>query len=502
MATADTMAQAASAAAAASQRRVAGLRTAVVLGLCMLPFALFWPGSAALVSFWNDTDAKTYTHGWLVAGLAVWLLLRNHARFAAPIASHLAVAPALLVLGAAWLVAYKAGIQIVFISLLPVMSLLAVLACFGWRSARAALPAVAYLFFAIPVWGAINPLLQWSSVLAVRFVLRVIGIPVHFDGALVHIPAGTFEIADACSGLHYFIVALAIGALYGELHRDRIRTRVLLVALSAAFAVLANWIRIVIIVIAGHTTDMQHPLVSDEHYTFGWYVFAAAMVLFFLVARRLPVESAGAQRQAADFDLGANVIPVRALFATVAVLSLAPAWNLASRALIPEHAGESALPRVNGWSGPHEQEAAGDWAPLFVGADLERRAAYRHEGRQVELYSAVYFEQRQGKELIGYGNSLLGPGWTIHDRRTGPRPPWTELEATDARGDRWLIAYAYRIGDAWYAGGRWFQLRYGIEALLGMPESAVLIARIACESECAAMRLVLNDFFSAAWPPD
>ncbi len=50
MATADTMAQAASAAAAASQRRVAGLRTAVVLGLCMLPFALFWVTSWVLLT--------------------------------------------------------------------------------------------------------------------------------------------------------------------------------------------------------------------------------------------------------------------------------------------------------------------------------------------------------------------------------------------------------------------------------------------------------------------
>ena len=51
-----------------------------------------------------------------------------------------------------------------------------------------------------------------------------------------HVPAGSLEIAGGCSGLHFFIVGVAIAALYGELNRDSLRTRVQLVALAALLA--------------------------------------------------------------------------------------------------------------------------------------------------------------------------------------------------------------------------------------------------------------------------
>jgi len=56
----------------------------------------------------------------------------------------------------------------------------------------------------------------------------------------VHIPSGTFEIAGGCSGLHFFIVALAISALYGELQRDSIKIRVALICLAALLVWLAT----------------------------------------------------------------------------------------------------------------------------------------------------------------------------------------------------------------------------------------------------------------------
>ena len=40
---------------------------------------------------------------------------------------------------------------------------------------------------------------------------------------------------------------------------------------------LTNWCAFFIIVVAGHLTDMQHHLVTDEHYSFGWYMFAGMM---------------------------------------------------------------------------------------------------------------------------------------------------------------------------------------------------------------------------------
>ncbi len=55
---------------------------------------------------------------------------------------------------------------------------------------------------------------------------------------------------------------------------------------SVVVAILANWVRVFSIVLAGHLTNMKHPLITKGHYWFGWGVFAVAMVLFFVVESR------------------------------------------------------------------------------------------------------------------------------------------------------------------------------------------------------------------------
>ena len=99
-----------------------------------------------------------------------------------------------------------------------------------------------------------------------------------------------FEIAGGCSGLHFFIVAPPSRCSTANCTGTDSRTRVKLVALAIALAMLTNWIRISIIIVAGHLTDMQHYLVSGEHYSFGWAVFAVAMAIYFLIVRRWVAE--------------------------------------------------------------------------------------------------------------------------------------------------------------------------------------------------------------------
>ena len=102
----------------------------------------------------------------------------------------------------------------------------------------------------------------------------------------MHLAAGVFEVAGGCSGIHFLIVSLALATLYGEIGRDSLKVRLQLVALAAGLALLTNWLRVYIIIVAGHLTDMQHFLIREGHYNFGWMLFAGMMVVFFLLARR------------------------------------------------------------------------------------------------------------------------------------------------------------------------------------------------------------------------
>lgn len=465
--------------------------------LVALPFLVFWPSTESLLVRWQDTELRTYTHGYLIVAITLWLLWRCRERWSAVPARRFAPGLVLLV-GAslAWLIGYRAGLQIVHQALLPVIILAAVLTCFGAAVTGRMFLSLAYLFFAIPVWDAINPLLQWSSVLAVRFLLRLVGIPAFFADNTFQIPAGSFEIAGGCSGLHFFIIAVAIAVLYGELNRDTLRTRVKLVALAGLLAMATNWVRILIIVIAGHLTQMQHYLVSGEHYTFGWFMFAGTMLLYFLIVRRWPVQAAAeaarveAQRAAA--------IPTAGFGWALAGLLVMPAWNVIDQGRVAAAMPKLVLPRsVNGWQATAVSQA--DWRPVFGGADAEVHQEFRSGVTLVEAYAAVYSEQRQGKEIIGYGNSVLGE--TLRAERTLTRSapdPWTQLQVTDGDGV-WLLWYAYRVADTWHAMPLQLQLDYAVRSLYADPQSAIVALRSPCATDCEAARSALSQFAAASW---
>src|SRR5690606_25050605 len=111
---------------------------------------------------------------------------------------------------------------------------------------------------------------------------------------------GTIEIESGCSGLHYFVVGLALAVLYGEANRLSWRGRLRVAALGAGLAMLANWARIYVIVVLGHGTKMQHYLVAVDHYWFGWGLFAGCVALVCVVARAVQLCSASDHTSAAS----------------------------------------------------------------------------------------------------------------------------------------------------------------------------------------------------------
>src|SRR5690606_33862058 len=137
-------------------------------------------------------------------------------------------------------------------------------------------------------------------------------------------------------------------------------TRLKVIALADALALLSNWVRVYLIILAGYLTQMQHYLVSVDHYRFGWAVVAVVMVLFFVLARRFPVvESCAAtspQRAAESAALRPSAVAL-----AFAALAVGPVWNslaAATPAKLP--AQDELLPAGAGtWSGPravdHEQ---------------------------------------------------------------------------------------------------------------------------------------------------
>ena len=461
-------------------------RAVVAISVVLLTFAAFWPTAASLMARWEDTVGRTYTHGYVVLVLSLWMIWRNRARWAAGAAAPFLPAAGVLVVGALlWLVAYRAGLQIVHQAALPALAAAALCTVFGWRMTRALAFPLLWLYLAIPVWDALLPLLNWISVMAVRMLLRIADVPAYFVNNTFQIPSGIFAIADGCSGLHFFVVGLTVALLYGELNRDTPRMRAWLVAFALVLAMATNWLRIFIIVLAGHFTEMQHPLVTQEHYSFGWYMFAGMMVLYFLIVRRWPEAPATSASPPAATGV---VAPTRALVAALLALAVAPAWllidtNRASEAQLSQAMLEDAVPRPT-------PGAAGDWRPNFPGASRELHGSFVEEGTTVEFHAAGYLAQHQGAELVGFGNSLLGEKLRRGPRGTAPAP-WKE-QLADGAGGRSVIWSAYRLDDRWYSSSLRVQLDYGLRSLWSAPAGAVIALRAPCTAtSCDSARQTL-----------
>ena len=118
---------------------------------------------------------------------------------------------------------------------------------------RFAIP-IGYLIFMIPLPSII--LNKFSFILKLQatnvavFLLRLPGnMAIMQGGNVIHLPNGSLEVADACSGLRSLISMLALGVLIAFISKYALWKKWALVALAIPIAMVANIVRIIIMVI-------------------------------------------------------------------------------------------------------------------------------------------------------------------------------------------------------------------------------------------------------------
>jgi len=456
---------------------------------------LLWPSTSSLMVEWEDTAKTTYTHGYLIALICGWLLLMRGRE--ASVEARPAIRGGIVCLIGAvsilWLIAVRSGLQTVHQILLPVLFLLALWSILGWRSALRVAFAAGFFYLSIPVWDVVNGTLQSVTTLVVGQLLRITGVLAFVDGNMVHLAAGTFEIAGGCSGLHFFIVGIALAALYGEVHRDSLMMRCKLLLLGIGLSLLANWLRVYVIIVAGYLTDMQHYLVRVSHYGFGWAVFAVTMVIFFFIASRTSADEAG--WPAPPVASGRQAQPGALLLAaglSVIAVAAGPIWNAVAPLQAADMPSSDLLLPADpaGWRGPASYHGS-DWLPVYPTADAVQIGNYSNAEQQVTMFAAVYASQAQGRELVGYGNSIAGKAAIFESRDT---PSGEELVVAGESGQRWVVRYFFQIDSHRASGDLHAQLRYGVASLTGHPLSAVFAFGAPCVPDCGAAGAAIEKF--------
>jgi EpsI family protein len=475
-------------------------RLAWIFGLLVWAIVACWPSAAFLGKQWTDID---HAHGYLVAAAAFWLIyLDRRAIAAAPARVSIPAFLALLVASIAWAISWRAGLQALHLVLVPVMMGLAVYAAFGFAVAwRLAFP-LAYLYLGLPVWEIFNDSLQWLTVQVTELALHLFGIPVRVEGNFVHLNEGIFEVANGCSGLHFFIVGLALSSLLGELEKQSVFRRAGLIALMAALSIIANWIRVIVIVVAGYATHMHHYLVRN-HTGFGWLVFTVIVALFLWISRKMLSAPSAKTTPAPELSRQSPQPLPYAAAALVLAIPLVASVITTARERRPESAIAVQLPEGSGTWHRASLGSATTWRPVFKGDSARSYVTYDDgQGHRVEAFGVVYQIQRQGAELVGYDNSLLGTLQTEAATHVvnSPAGPFQELETVDARGSRSLVWYAYEIAGRVFANPLPSQLWYGATSILTERPSTLFAFRARCSVGCESARDTLMRFAADMTP--
>ncbi len=474
-------------------------RLVMVYGLWVAAAVLYWPSAVALNALWTSFAQKEpFTHGYLVLAISLWLIFRDRKRLAAAQIRPVPLALiGLALLSALWVWAWRAVIQEAHVMLLPLILLAALVAALGWRAARVLAFPVGYLYFAMPMWSAINGYVQTLSAKMSAVLIWVTGLPAYVKGVYVHLPGGTIEIAGTCSGLHELIVGLALATLYGEICGEPLKRRLKLIGVMGALSLAVNWVRIFTVFVAAYFTDMHSSLVR-HHYWLGWWLFAGVFALFLWWAERQPASRSGGQAPRRDESASGRRLKLTQMAATFAVMAVLP---VLAYGMDWAHSGNPAVgidwpTAPAGWSGPRPVRG-GTWHPYFLRPDGESLVSYTSaDGERVEAFSVAYRAQTQNAKLLSYWNHLLGDKGRLRSKSvrivSSPSGHWRQTLAVDPAGTRSLIWVRYRVGNRFFVRPRVSQLWYGLAALAGRPLYSLTALRTDCLPDCDAARSRLS----------
>ena len=461
------------------RHRAAVRASTYVYVLCAVGVAALWPTFRSLGAFWSAS--YDYGHGYLVAAVSVAWLIRSRRRLDSALIQPMPVALVALALAVlAWVVAYRGNSQIAQQVVTPAILLFAVFAAMGRQVAFGAAAPLLYLYFAVPVWDVLVPVLQAATTEVSETLLRLLGVPATVESNVVTIPEGRFAIVEGCAGKRYFIVALAFAALAVATQGLRGARAAVVIAAAVGLALIANWLRVVTIIYAGHVTNMEHYLVSKEHTTFGMLIFVPILVGVMLIVR---VVSRNAPRALANEDAPARSAGSAAVWPAIACLCVpvVVAGTTSGGSLAVPRLGQLPI-LVDVWQGPLPPQA--DWRPRFARAADEIRAAYGSSEGTVQLYVNVYGAQSQAHELISYDNSILPENWTVV-RELPSQDRMNVVIAADSAAQQWVIASTYAVGGKLTNVGVLAQVYYGVHSIVRPVASGTIALAAACNSDCA-----------------
>lgn len=306
---------------------------------------LFFPTWIRLATQWLEFE-QVLAHGLATALLFIGLLVFHPPKAASQSAPpghqyRLAGCILLILVTLGWALIELVRIDTLSYLLLPAGLFSTAWALLGLSNALRFLPYVILLSLSLPLWADLIPALVAIASAVVSNWVRLFGMTALIEGNSITLPWGRLIIADGCSGIRYFAISILLAAVVSILNDYRWKGWLALVLAAMLIGLVANWVRIFILVVIGYETQMQSDLLTD-HETLGWLVYGAFILpaLYFAPARRRKTPPAARAESpiyrkafgalALAFVVGPVAVNLAQLTATAA-----PAWQPGDTRLNP-----------------------------------------------------------------------------------------------------------------------------------------------------------------------
>lgn len=394
----------------------------LALGIAVI-LLVYLPTVESFHSVWTR-DTSPYAHGFLLTVISLYLLAKEwwQKRGILSIRPRFTAYLLILCLSLMWLVADQVYVQVVTQIVLILLIITYIYGLFGYRNSGSLTFPVFLLLTVVPVWSIFSEPLQYPTAYLVKILLDITGYTSFIDGINIHIPEGVFKVSSACSGLNTQIASIVLSLLFAYSLDLRIKGIVLLVILGSLLAFTSNVIRIYIIVLAGHYSDMEHSLIED-HIWLGWVIFSILFFVYIMIISRLvPAkekdDSASTQNQYTEVGNSNKAQSALVVLTLILFASVGPAYSYyhnhnkgsldRTNITMPE--------RVGDWG--QSEILSDNWKPDWRGADVEQTLQYvSAQNLAIDLYFAHYYYQMQGKEVINSQNLVYDKAWSALSRQ-------------------------------------------------------------------------------------
>lgn len=465
------------------------------------------PTLSGLVDRWSKFD-ESYSHGFLVLAISAFLMISEW-RQRQPVPGFywvwlapMCIAALIYILGSVLLI--EAFQQVVIFPLL----LSGLLVIWGWKQTTAFFVPLGLMVFALPFWDYLSWNLQLITVAFNQLMLNQFDIEFIVEGVFVYFPGvGAFEIAHGCSGLRYLLVGATLSLLYGELNYRLWRTRCYLLLAGLLMSLVANWIRVFVIIYVGYESEMTSSLIK-EHDFFGWWVFAGTLVPLYFFGRWLEGTENKNVSEVAKKKKGTHPPKLALLMPFVILLFMGTvSWSVSPEDMVKVAGGtqhNASLVDSSKWM-PLFERSLERWQPIIVRPDRVFEQAYLKRGTGgpegkpgvrvlVALYTYDY--QRPGREVVQYNNRLYDSSLMVPKRTftvgSGESVPFAGLELGYRQSDiNFNLAYGYYVEGRWESNDLQAKLAQLPGMLNSRSDASLLVIGVYCE-ECDGTEILEN----------